>query len=114
MKKIRLRVWAPVFVALGVIGLCLFYHAKSGRVDSVPLLVTSTQQVQHTSQPSTLSDLTYDAHDSNAVLNVSDPKADSRALLLASLGFGTSGGHKVSISYTNGQPPQIQKSESFR
>ena len=32
--------------------------------------------------------------------SVSDPKRDERAAMLASLGFGTDGGHKVSVDFS--------------
>ena len=94
MKTIRPHVWAAVFVALGAIGLCVFYPAQTKRVDNVPSQVLSTEQNQQTP-------VKAPPAEPSKVFVVADPKADERAILLAQLGFGTAGGHKVSVVFTN-------------
>ncbi len=99
MKTIRPHVWAAIFVALGVVGLCVFYPAQTKRVD-VSLPTPSTEQHQPTQAR-------VNAAEPVTAPVTADPKADERARMLASLGFGNAGGHKVSVNFTNSSPRTV-------
>jgi hypothetical protein len=103
MKTIRPHVWIACFAVLGIIVLCTMYFGTNKHFVVEPSQAPSAEQQTPTQAH---------AQTKAPVASASsvDPKAADRARLLAQLGFAPTGGHKVSVIFTNssGETPTAQ------